>query len=173
MSTDAYTIRKAVATNGPGVVGVFNYFVENSLAAYLAHPVGEEFFFEMRGRAAGYPFYVVELDSELIGFAYLHSYHPAPAFRRTGLVTYFILPEHTGHGLGTRLLEMLVEDARSMDVDTLLAHISSANVGSLRFHEKHGFKQCGCFEQVGCKWDRNFDVVWMQRFLGEKRSLPS
>lgn len=167
MAIDIYTIRKATANDGPGVVRVFNYFAENSLAAYLAHPVGEDFFFEMRGRAAGYPFYVVELAAELVGFAYLHPYHPAPAFRRTGLVTYFILPDHTGRGLGTRLLAILVRDALNMGVDNLLAHIASVNEGSLRFHEKHGFRRCGRFEQIGSKWDQDFDVVWMQRFLGD------
>jgi phosphinothricin acetyltransferase len=48
-------------------------------------------------------------------------------------------------------------------VETILASISSRNEGSLRFHRKHGFRECGCFEGVGRKFDQDFDVVWMQK----------
>jgi phosphinothricin acetyltransferase len=83
--------------------------------------------------------------------------------RRSAQVSYFILPEHTGRGLGKRLLDQLLDRGRSMGVDNFLAHISSLNEGSLRFHRRHGFTECGRFRRVGSKHGSDFDMVWMQR----------
>jgi phosphinothricin acetyltransferase len=49
-----------------------------------------------------------------------------------------------------------------MGVDTFLAHISSLNEGSIRFHLRHGFTECGRFRCVGRKRGHDFDMVWMQ-----------
>ena len=50
-----------------------------------------------------------------------------------------------------------------MGVDNFMAHISSLNEGSIRFHLRHGFTECGRFRRVGTKNGRDFDMVWMQR----------
>jgi len=49
-----------------------------------------------------------------------------------------------------------------MGIDTFLAHISSLNEGSIRFHLRHGFTECGRFRCVGTKRGQDFDMVWMQ-----------
>jgi len=97
-----------------------------------------------------------------LGFAFLHPYRLGNTFRRTAEFTGFILPEHTGQGLGTQILERFVAQAHEQGIDTLLANISSRNVPSLRFHSKHGFRECGRFRRVGRKFGVDFDVVWMQ-----------
>jgi phosphinothricin acetyltransferase len=102
---------------------------------------------------------------EAVGFGLLRPYRDAPIFRRSGELTYFILPAETNKGLGSKLLDMLTRDAREMKIDSLVANISSLNEQSLRFHEKHGFRQCGLFESIGIKHGRSFDLVWMQKRL--------
>jgi len=62
-------------------------------------------------------------------------------------------------------METITIDARAAGVETLLANISSLNEVSLNFHLKHGFKECGRFQRIGKKFDRDFDVIWMQKFL--------
>jgi len=80
-------------------------------------------------------------------------------------VTYFIHPEHTGNGLGKRLLDDLERGAGEKGIATLLASISSLNSGSIRFHRKNGFSECGRFQRVGVKKGQWFDTVWMQKTL--------
>ena len=63
------------------------------------------------------------------------------------------------------LLKHLIEGAREIGVDNLLASISSLNGESLAFHRKYGFVECGRFRDVGRKRGRPFDVIWMQRAL--------
>jgi phosphinothricin acetyltransferase len=55
-----------------------------------------------------------------------------------------------------------------MDVDTILAHTSSRNTASIRFHRKHGFRECGRLRRVGRKFGKDFDVIWVQLHLPDR-----
>ncbi len=161
-----YVIREVTDRDQSAVVEVFNYFVGHSFAAYPSEPAGLSFFRNLCTMAEGYPFYVIETsDGVVVGFGLLHKYHSAETFKRTAELTYFILPDHTRSGLGGRLLEMLIGEARDMGIDSLLASISSQNQISLDFHQLHGFAECGRFWRIGEKFGEKFDVVWMQRSI--------
>jgi L-amino acid N-acyltransferase YncA len=67
--------------------------------------------------------------------------------------------------LGKILLNYLVEEGQKHKIDTFLACISSLNEQSIRFHLKNGFVECGRFIMAGKKLGRDFDMVWMQKFL--------
>ena len=160
------TIRPVIDNDRDAIVAVFNYFVENSFAAYPEQTVGAEFFQRMKAFAEGYPFYaIVSEDEQVVGFALIHPMHPANTFKRTAEITYFILPEFTGRGLGTKLLQRLIDDAREMGCDNVVASISSLNEQSLAFHRKHVFEECGRIKRAGKKHGRDFDMVCMQKFI--------
>lgn len=158
-----YSIRPVQDDDWPLVAAIFNHFVVNSPAAYPDRPVGPEFFRDRYRATPEYAFIVVETEGAPVGFAYLSPFHPVPTMRRSAQVTYFILPNHTGQGLGERLLDLLLEQGRAMDVDNFVAHVSSLNEGSIRFHTRHGFTECGRFRRVGTKHGQDFDMVWLQR----------
>jgi phosphinothricin acetyltransferase len=162
----SYIIRRVREEDNHFIISVFNYFIENSFAAYPEKKVGYGFFERLKQMTKGFPFYVVETSGgELAGFGLLRPYHIMETFRRTAEVTYFILPMHTGRGLGTRLLCKLIEGAREKGNDTLLASISSLNEKSINFHKKNGFKECGRLERIGKKFGKDFDEVWMQKLI--------
>lgn len=161
-----YKIRPVAEKDRTEVTRVFNHFVEHSFAAYPEKKVDSSFFDRMVAVSRGYPFYVIETgDCGIAGFALLHPYHGSPTISRTAEVTYFILPEHTGRGLGGRILDRFTKDARDLGIDNLLASISSLNEGSINFHARNGFVECGRFRRIGRKKGRDFDIVWMQKFL--------
>jgi phosphinothricin acetyltransferase len=158
-----YSIRPVNDDDWQAVSDVFNGVVDSSMAAYPEEHVGLEFFAIRHGSAPEYPFVVVEAADRVVGFAYLSPFHTVRTMRRSAQVTYFIMAEHTGKGLGSRLLDLLLNRGREMGVDNFLAHISSLNEGSIRFHTRYGFTECGRFRRVGTKHGRDFDMVWMQR----------
>lgn len=161
-----YSFRRVNDNDKEVVISIYNYFVENSFAAYPEKKVGHDFFETLKKMSKGYPFYVIETeDKEVIGFGLMQRYHTMDAFKRVAKVTYFILPLHTRRGLGKKLLDILVKEAKEMGIDTLLATISSMNKISLSFHEKNGFKQCGRFRRIGKKFRKDFDIIWVQRFI--------
>ena len=158
-----YSIRPVTDDDWQAVSAVYNEFVDRGQAAYPEEPVGVEFFAIRHRAAPDYPFVVVEAAERVVGFAYLSPFHAVATMRRSAQLTYFIRAEYTGMGLGSRLLDLLLSQGREMGVDNFLAHISSLNEGSIRFHRRHGFTECGRFRRVGTKNGRDFDMVWMQR----------
>jgi L-amino acid N-acyltransferase YncA len=151
-------------SNWQAVIDIFNYYIIHSFAAYPEQPVGYDFFDVFLNMAAGYPAVTAQDNlGRVIGFAFLRSYHPAPAFRHTAEITYFIHPDHTRRGLGTKILNHLIQEAKKINITIILANISSLNEISLNFHRQHGFSESGRFHGVGEKFGQKFDVIWMQK----------
>ncbi len=161
-----YIIEPMNESHRQGVMAVYNYYIQNSWAAFPEHPMPTQFFDRLLDTARGYPSAVVKDESgKVVGFSFLHAYHFASTMHRTGDIAYFLLPEAMRKGLGSKILNSFIEQARDMGMDNILACISSRNEESLNFHIKNGFVECGRFSKVGRKFGQDFDVVWMQRRL--------
>jgi phosphinothricin acetyltransferase len=80
----------------------------------------------------------------------------------------YVHPDYLGRGLGRELLARLIEDCRRQGARQMVAIIGdSANVASIRLHERLGFRRVGVLEGVGYKFDRWIDSVIMQLALRE------
>jgi L-amino acid N-acyltransferase YncA len=151
---------------GNNIIDIFNYYIENSFAAYPERKIPYEFFQTILETTRGYPFLVAKDDNEkVLGFGMLRPHNPLSTFSRTAEITYFISPEHTRMGIGKKMQERLIDEAKKMGISSILASISSLNPRSLAFHKKNGFVECGRFVNIGRKNGRDFDVVWMQKML--------
>lgn len=161
-----YRLEPVSVEDGDQIIDIFNYYVENSFAAYPESKVSNEFFQYFLNLTQGYPFLVAkDMGGKVIGFGSLRPYSPLPTFSRAAEITNFISPEHTGIGIGQQILDSLLDKAKRMGIVTVLASISSLNQASLAFHKKNGFVDCGRFVGIGQKMGKGFDVVWMQRMV--------
>ncbi len=150
------------------VIDLFNYYVENSFAAYPEERVSYGLFDEFLRLTKGYPAYTVrdeESERRVLGFAFLRAYHPLPSFLRAAEISFFIDPAWTGRGIGSMMMDRIINEAKCKGIDTILANVSSLNEKSLRFHERHGFVECGRFRRVARKKGCDLDAVWMQKVL--------
>lgn len=148
------------------VIDIFNYYIENSYAAYPERRVPYEFFDLFIQSTAGYPTTLAKNKRKtILGFGMLRPYSPMPTMAGTAEISYFVRPGCTGKGIGSTMLEHLLMEAREKGLHCILASISSLNEGSVRFHSQHGFSECGRFREVGKKHGKNFDIVWMQKIL--------
>ena len=148
------------------VIDIYNHYVEHGFASYREVPLPYEAFDRFLSITRGFPAYAcVAADGTVAGFGFLHPWHPSECCKRTGELTYFLRAEATGQGIGSRLLARLLAEAVPLGLDRVLASVSSRNPGSLAFHRRHGFEECGRFPQVGRKHGEDFDVVWMIRKL--------
>ena len=155
------TIRTFRETDHSPVLDIFNRFVRESFAAYPDVEVELDFIDNLLNSAI--IFRILEFEAEVIGFGFVRPFMPLPNFGHTGLLTYFILPEFTRKGMGTRLLDALIEAGRRKGLTNYLGNISARNEQSLAFHRKHGFKEVGRFSDVGAKFGESFDIVWVQK----------
>lgn len=161
-----YKLEPVRDEDGNQIIDIFNYYVENSFAAYPENKVPYEFFQTFLNLTQGYPFLVAkDVSDRIVGFGSLRPYSPMPTFSHAAEITYFISPEHTSKRLGKQMLDLLLAEARRMGIAIILASISSLNQASLAFHKKNGFVECGRFIGIGRKKGQEFDVVWMQRMV--------
>ncbi len=148
------------------VIDIFNYYVENGFAAYPELPLPYEAYDGLLKLSAGYPAIAARDETgQVLGFAMLRPYSSIASFRKTVEISYFIRHDCTGAGIGRLMLDDLVEKARGTGITSILASVSSLNDGSIRFHLKNGFVECGRFPKIGWKLGRSFDVVYLQRSI--------
>lgn len=162
----ALTLTPIAENDREPVVDIFNYYIEHTFAAYPEQPVPYGFFSQFLESCRKYPSVVAKYpDGTVAGFGLLRAHNPMPAFVHTAEITYFIRHDLTGRGIGKRMLHYLETAGKKQGIKTILANISSLNEGSIRFHAKNGFSECGRFLRVGMKNGVSFDTVWMQKTL--------
>ena len=146
---------------------IFNYYVENSFAAYPELKLPYEFYTKFLEMTKGYPAFIIKNkdDGKVVGFCFLRAYNPFPVFKETAEITYFLEKNEIGKGIGKKALNKLEEEAKKIGINKLLANISSENTTSIEFHKKNGFNECGRFHSIGKKKNKHFDVVWMEKTL--------
>ncbi len=124
--------------------------------------------------ARGLPYLVVERDGVAVGYAYAQLYRERSAYRFAVEDSIYIAPDAQRQGIGRVLMAALIERCTARGCRQMVAVIGdSANAGSIALHAAAGFRHVGAFADVGFKFGRWLDTVFMQRALGEgAESLP-
>lgn len=121
----------------------------------------------------GLPWLVLEVDGEVMGFAYGNWFKPRPAYRFSVEDSIYLAPEAAGRGLGRLLMTELLAALERAGVRKVMAVIGdSANAGSIGVHKALGFTHAGTIEACGWKFGRWLDIVLMQRPLGQGDRTP-
>jgi len=148
------------------VMEIFNYYIENTFAAYPEQRLPDEFFETLLILSHGYPTVAAKTEEGVvIGFGLLRPYNPLPAFFKTAEITYFLKPGFAGQGIGKAILDYLLDTGKKLGINAVLANVSSLNEESIRFHIKNGFSECGRFREIGRKKGQVFDVLYFQKLL--------
>jgi phosphinothricin acetyltransferase len=157
------------------ITKIYRDAVINGKASFELEPPDEK---EMRRRyedlaGNGYPYLVARIGDEVAGFAYVAPFHSRPAYRWAIENSVYVDPSFQGVGIGTLLLDRLIDICTQKDFRQMIAVIGdSANTGSIRLHEKAGFTHVGSLRAVGWKHGMWLDTVMMQLELGPGRSSP-
>jgi L-amino acid N-acyltransferase YncA len=161
-------IRDAELDNLPDILAIYNEVVATSTAVYTDQPATLEdrrLWLQQR-HAQGFPVLVCIDAAGVAGFSSFGDWRGAwPGYRHTVEHSVYIRADRRGQGVGRALVEALFPRALAMGKHVMLGGIDAANVASIRFHEKLGFEQVALFREVGRKFDRWLDLVFMQRFL--------
>jgi len=116
-------------------------------------------------RAGGCPVLVADAGDGALGFASFGTFRDRPAYVHTVEHSVYVAAEARGQGVGRRLLGALVEEARARGLHTMIGGVDAANEGSLAFHRALGFAEAGRMREVGRKFDRWLDLIFMQKLL--------
>ncbi|MCP3667267.1 MAG: N-acetyltransferase [Gammaproteobacteria bacterium] len=117
-------------------------------------------------REGAFPIIGVEDKSgTLVGFASYGTFRAWPAFKYSAEHSIYIHPDHRGKGLGSTLIEALIEKARTQNYHLLIGGIDTDNKESIKLHIKHGFKHAGTIMEAGFKFGRWLDLAFYQLTL--------
>ncbi|HTC15009.1 MAG TPA: GNAT family N-acetyltransferase [Steroidobacteraceae bacterium] len=147
------------------LTAIYNEVIATSTAIYSNQPVTladrREWW---QGRCAqGYPVLVARDPSGVLGFATFGDFRTWPGYRFTVEHTVHVRAAERGRGVGTRLVSALFPRAQALGKHMMIAGVDAANAASIRFHERLGFSRAGHLREVGFKFERWLDLVFLQR----------
>ncbi len=160
-------IRKVEINDAVAICDIYNYYVENTAVSFETVAVTVR---EMEERIVGilnngFPYYVVEVDGIIAGYYYISKWKERCSYSSTREVTIYLRKEMTGKGLGTLLYDHLFKTIDYKNIHVLIAGICTPNEGSIRLHEKFGFKQVAFMKEVGWKFGEWRDVGYWELIL--------
>jgi L-amino acid N-acyltransferase YncA len=119
-------------------------------------------------RAKTLSYLVAEIEGIVGGYAYVAPFRGRAAYRHTVENSVYVDPETEGRGLGTALLDRLIEFCTGAGIRQMVAVIGdTANTASIKLHERAGFRHAGTLQSMGFKHVQWVNTVTMQRSLGE------
>ncbi len=165
-------VRDATVEDLPAITRQFNALIPTTTVAWRDHPADDEEMIDWFAsqEAAGHPVLVAEVGGEVTGYTTWTWFRGGPRFpgyRHTRELTIHIDGRHHGRGVGRALIDALVERARASGVHVLIAGVDADNDGSIRFHERLGFKKVALLPEVGRKFERWLDLVLLQRIIDD------
>jgi len=162
------TIRSAREADLAGILAIYNDVIAASTAVYTSQPATldeRRAWFSAR-RAQGFPVLVAADGGEVLGFASFGEWRGAwPGYRYTVEHSVHVRGDVRGRGVGRLLVEALFPAALALEKHVMIGSIDAANEASIRFHARLGFERVASFREVGHKFGRWLDLIFMQRFL--------
>lgn len=160
-------IRPAEAADLEAMLAIYNDAILNTTAVYDYQPRSSDLqrqWFETK-QAQRLPVFVAYDGATIIGFGSFGPFRPWPAYQFTVENSLYVDSTHRRKGAGTALLASLVSAARTAGYHAMVAGIDATNEASLALHRKAGFEPVAHFREVGWKFDRWLDLVFMERML--------
>jgi L-amino acid N-acyltransferase len=163
-------IRDAGESDLPGLLAIYNDVIATSTAIYSYLPVTlEERTQWWRARVAmGYPVLVAVDESGVVGFSTFGDFRAWPGYRFTIEHSVHVRADRRGEGVGRELVKALFPRATALGKHVMIAGVDAANDASIRFHERLGFEKSGHLREVGHKFDRWLDLVFLQRWIAPR-----
>ncbi len=161
-------VRPAVIDDLEAITAIYNHYVLHSAAtfdvtAFATHE--RQGWFEHYSDAGPYRLLVATRGEEVVGYATSSRFRAKPAYDPTVEVTVYLAPDAAGRGVGTLLYQQLFAELRREEVHRAFAAIAQPNPASVALHRRFAFSEVGTLHQVGRKFGKWWDVLWMERAL--------
>lgn len=116
-------------------------------------------------KSKNYPIIVCEQDGRVVGFGACDAFRTRECYRTTAELAVHLDKNYRGKGLGTQIIKELEARSRRQGIHSLVACIDSGNTGSVRLHERLGFRNVGIMREVARKNEQWLDLVILEKHL--------
>ncbi len=156
------------------------YVTDTAISFEYEIPTLEEFERRISSTLERYPYIVAVVESQIVGYAYASAFKPRAAYSWAVETTVYLRQDYRGKGVGKRLYLALEELLKRQNIINLNACISYTQDSDTRldntspqFHERLGYSKVAHFTKCGFKFGKWYDMIWMQKMLGEHPENPA
>ncbi len=162
-------VRAASPADAEAVAAIYAHHVCTGTASFDTEPPPLHFWTEKIGAivSRGWPFLVAEERGRVVGYAYASQFRDRPAYARTCEDSVYVADGKERQGIGLSLMSALIDAARARGFEQMIAVIGGAEPASVPLHSKAGFVEAGRMRNVGRKFGKVLDTLYMQRDLSE------
>lgn len=162
-------VRDATEDELPGILAIYNDAVLTTTSIWNGTPVDLEnrrSWLKER-QATGFPVLVTVDDGTVLAYATFGPFRPHEGYRHTAENSVYVQRDARGRGIGRAIMVPLIARARQAGMHVLIGAVEAENTASLRLHHSLGFTDGGRLSQVGTKFGRWLDLVFVQLRLDD------
>ena len=118
-------------------------------------------------------------DSEIIGYAYAGAFYGRAAYDWSAETTIYVKKGCRHSGVGKLLYQALETALKAQNIINLYACIGYPEIedkyltkNSAQFHAHLGYRMVGEFYHCGYKFNRWYNMVWMEKLLNPEVKHP-
>lgn len=168
-------IRTVSAEDTARLLEIYAYYVQNTAISFeYETPTAEEFRKRIVNTLQKYPYLCILQDGVIMGYAYAGPFHTRAAYQWAAETTIYLDHQARKRGLGRSLYEKLEAVLKEMGIVNLYACIGYPEredeyltANSAEFHMHMGYAEIGKFHRCGYKFDRWYDMIYMEKIIGE------
>jgi len=160
-------IRPATPTDLGVILEIFNHAIKHTTAVYSYDPYTPEMMLDWYNEKLklNFPVFVSTENEIVTGFVTYGTFRTRPAYKYTVEHSIYVHPNHRQKGIAKSLMVHIITVAKKANFHSLIGGIDAENAVSIDFHEKFGFKEVGNLKEVGYKFGKWLDLVFMQLIL--------
>lgn len=173
-------IRRATKEDAEEILKLYApYVTDTAITFEYDVPSVQEFAARIDHTLKKYPYLVAVEDHRIIGYAYASPFKERAAYDWAVETTIYLKQDCRGRGVGRKLYLALEEGLRKQNILNLNAciaftqtedkHLSNA---STFFHTQLGYKKVAHFSKCGYKFETWYDMIWMEKIIGEHSVNP-
>lgn len=161
------SIRDATEADLPAILAITNQAIAETTSVWNNTPA------TLAARAAwlaerqrrGLPVLVAADGADVLGFASFGDFRPFEGYLYTVEHSIYVATTAQRCGIGAALLAALLQRAEALGKHAMLGGIEAGNTASIALHTRAGFVETGRLPEVGQKFGRWLDLVFMQKAL--------
>jgi phosphinothricin acetyltransferase len=161
-------VRDALESDLPAILEITNEAIANTTAVWSLTPATlEQRRSWWRDRTAvGMPVLVAASAERVVGFASFAQFRPWEGYLHSVEHSIYVDAGVRGQGIGRALLSALIGRAEAAGKHVIIGGIEATNAVSIHLHASLGFTEVGRLPEVGHKFGRWLDLIFMQKRLG-------
>lgn len=155
------------------------YVTDTAITFEYDVPTLEEFSERIRHTLRQYPYLVAEIDGKIVGYAYAGAFKERAAYDWCVETSIYVKMGCRKQGIGKKLyeaLEHILSLQNIINVNACITYVEREDPyvtkNSVQFHEHLGYRLVGEFHECGYKFDRWYNMVWMEKFIDEHVKAP-